>query len=274
MTGTDNGREWALITGASAGIGKVFAQKLAREGMNCILVARRKELLEELAGQLKSHHGVDCRVFPQDLGEFEAPAKILEFVQGEGIEVEVLINNAGFGSHGHFCDLDSEWEMRMIDVNCRALVGVSRAFAPPMRQRGRGSIVHLASVASFQACPYMATYGATKAFVLMFSEALWGELKPHGVHVSALCPGPTESEFFQVARFGAGRSGPFVGAEPTEIVVDRGLAAMRANQPCIVSGFRNWIKTVAVRFFPRWVTTRVAAFLLNPKNFGLEDQSK
>jgi hypothetical protein len=206
---------------------------------------------------------VECRVFAQDLGEFDAPKRLLEFTESQGIRIDTLINNAGFGSHGKFIELDPEWEMRMIDVNCRALVGISRLYAPRMVERRRGHIVHLASVAAFQPCPYMSTYGATKAFVLMFSEALWAEMLAHGVHVTAVCPGPTQSEFFQVARYGAARGREFV-VETSEIVVERGLAALEANRPCMVSGFLNGVKAFAVRFVPRSLVARVAAFILTP----------
>lgn len=263
MTSTANGKPWALITGASAGIGATFARALARKGLNCVLVARRKDRLDELAAELTRDHGVECRVFPQDLGEFDAPKRLFEYTQAQGLEISTLINNAGFGSHGKFIELDPEWEMRMIDVNCRALVGISRMYAPRMAERGRGQIVHLASVAAFQPCPYMSTYGATKAFILMFSEALWAEMLAHGVHVTAVCPGPTQSEFFQVARYGAARGREFV-VETSEVVVERGLAALEANRLYMVSGFINWMKAFAVRFFPRSLVARVAAFILTP----------
>ncbi len=257
-------RKWALITGASAGIGAVFARKLAREGMNCVLVARRKDRLEQLAAELTRDHGVDTRVLAQDLGVLEAPRKVLEFTDAEGIEVDTLINNAGYGTHGEFCELDADWEMKMVDLNCRALVGISHMYAPRMKARRSGRIVHLASVAAFQACPYMTTYGATKAFVLVFSEALWAELKEFGVHVTALCPGPTQSEFFAVAGLGDPSTTKVGSLEPTEIVVERGLEALAANRPYVVSGIGNWLKTQSVRFVPRWVATTIAGFLLKP----------
>ncbi|MBI3894255.1 MAG: SDR family oxidoreductase [Candidatus Wallbacteria bacterium] len=259
-----NGRPWALITGASAGIGAVFARKLARDGMNCVLVARRRERLEQLAAELKQDFGSDTRVFSQDLGVFEAPKKVLEFTDGEGLEIHTLINNAGYGTHGEFCAQDPEWEMKMVDLNCRALVGISHMYAPRMKARRQGNIVHLASVASFQACPYMATYGATKAFILMFSEALWAELKDYGVHVTALCPGPTQSEFFAVAGLvdtGTTRVGALA---PTDAVVEDGLGALKANKPYVVSGFSNYVKSQASRFVPRWLATVITAHMLQP----------
>jgi short-subunit dehydrogenase len=251
--------KWALVTGASAGIGETFARRLALDGYSVVLVARREERLRALAAELERDHGVGTFVVPLDLSHPSAPKTLFDTVETAGHFVEVLINNAGFGSHGSFLDLDPDREMAMVDLNCRTLVGVSRYFAVPMKRERRGGIIHLASVASFQPCPYMATYGATKGFILLFSEALWAELSEFGISVTALCPGPTATEFFDVAKYSGFAQHAF---EKPELVVERGLSAMRRGRPTVVSGLFNTIRSLSPRLIPRWLAARIAALLL------------
>jgi short-subunit dehydrogenase len=256
---TQGSGKWALITGASAGIGESFARRLAQDNYNLVLVARRGDRLRALASELERVHAIETLVIAMDLADPGAPKALFEKVEAAGHFIEVLINNAGFGSHGSFLDLDADREMAMVDLNCRTLVGVTRYFAAPMKRERRGGIIHLASIASFQPCPYMATYGATKGFILLFSEALWAELCEFGITVTALCPGPTATEFFDVAKYSGFERAAF---EKPEIVVERGLAAMRQGRPTVVSGLFNTLRAHSTRLIPRWLAAKIAAALL------------
>ncbi len=184
----------ALITGASVGLGEHFATRFARDGFDLILVARSVARLEAVAERLRLHK-VKVHVMPADLSQPNAPQALFEAVSAKGLEVECLVNNAGFGSNGAFLDLDLAHEAEMVDLNCTALLRLTHLFATPMRARGAGRILNIASTAGFQPGPYMATYYATKAFVLSFTEALAYELKGTGVTATCYCPGATHTEF-------------------------------------------------------------------------------
>lgn len=253
-----SGRRIALVTGASAGIGAAFARRLARDGYDLVLVARREERLRALAEELERQHGTRSLVVPQDLGLAGAPRRVFEATQAAGLFVELLINNAGYGAYGLFLEQDLDRQLAMIDVNCRALVGLSHLYAGPMKDRKRGGILHLSSVVAFHPCPYMATYGATKGFILSFSEALWAELGHHGVSVTALCPGLTQTEFLEVSGLHQKQH----GIETAEVVVDRGLAALAARRPSVISGWFNAARCQIPRFSPRWLTARIAELIL------------
>src|ERR1700686_2957357 len=192
--------KWALITGASAGIGVALARELAAGGANLVLTARRQERLEELARELTAKHKIKTSVFAADLAEVTAPEKIFAFTRAQGISIELLINNAGFGAYGEFPSIEVNRLLDMVQVNCAAVVHLTRLYLPEMVERRSGDILILASTAAFQAVPYISTYAATKAFDLSFAEALAEELKPHGIRVCGLCPGSTESEFHEVAN--------------------------------------------------------------------------
>src|SRR5205823_2463767 len=187
----------ALVTGASAGLGVEFARQLSKRGHRLVLAARRKERLEELARELSN-----ARAVAIDLSKANAAAKLLADVESAGEHVDVLINNAGFGLIGRFAELDAKRQRQMIDLNAGALTDLCRAVAPGMIERKSGAILNVASTAAFQPGPKMAVYFATKAFVLSLSEALHEELKTHGINVTCLCPGPTRTEFGEVAGFG------------------------------------------------------------------------
>ena len=191
--------KWALVTGASAGIGKALAEELARGGTNLVLTARRRERLAELAHSLAAAHKIQTKIFVADLAEPDAPKKIFQFTKQQGIEVELLINNAGFGAYGEFSAVDPARLTDMVQVNCAAVVHLTRLYLPEMVARRHGDVLILASTASFQSVPYISTYAATKAFDLLFAEGLAEEMKPYGVRVCALCPGSTDSEFAEVA---------------------------------------------------------------------------
>jgi uncharacterized protein len=190
-------RPIALITGASAGIGLEFAKRLAERGYDVILSARRRDRLDELAARLRAEHGgIRVEVIVADLQDSDAPAAIVAETARLGIGVDLLVNNAGFGTHGHFETLPPDRERGEIAVNVAALVALTHAFLPAMLERGQGGVINVASTAAFQPVPYMAVYAATKAFVRSFSEALHEEVQARGVRVIALCPGPTATEFF------------------------------------------------------------------------------
>lgn len=243
----------ALITGASAGIGAAFAQELAARQTDLILVARSEDKLQNLAHQLQEQYGIQVKVIVQDLTEPSAATQIFNTVQQQGLTVDLLINNAGFGLYGDFVDLDRTAQLKMIQLNVLALVDLTHQFLPPMRQRRNGKIVNLASTAAFQSMPYLNVYGATKAFVLSFSEALWAENRSHGVKILAVCPGPTETNFFQEAKF------PSALAEQaarnyttTETVVKETLAALETDEPNLVpGGLGNQLLANLSRFLPR-----------------------
>jgi len=250
----------ALITGASAGLGEGFARSLAAEGHDLILTARRADRLETLAAELRAAHGVTVTIFAADLGQPEAPAKLLADIAAVGLTIDTLINNAGFGARGGVAELDGAVQLGMIDLNCRALVALAQGVLPQMIARRSGGILNLASVASFQPGPWMAVYYASKAFVLSFSEALHEEVKDKGVRVAALCPGPTRTEFADVAGLGETPLFTRLASDPDTVVRD-GLAALRANQAVKVSGVMNLMMTEGIRFTPRALARRIAGSL-------------
>ena len=248
-----------LITGASAGLGVIFAKRLAAQKYNLVLVARRKDRLEELAAELRNAHGVEVVVQAADLAAQGAVPKLMAQLAKAKITITTLINNAGFGTLGPFADMDMAQQQEMIDLNISALVQLCHAVLPDMKTRRAGSILNVASTAAFQAGPKMAVYYASKAFVLSFSEALHDEVKALGIKVSCLCPGPTKTEFFKAAD--ASNIGLVKLAGAPEKVVDDGLAALARNQAYVISGWSNRIFSHAARMSPRFITRRIARSL-------------
>jgi uncharacterized protein len=242
----------ALITGASAGLGVDFARQLSKRGHRLVLVARRKDRLEDLANELGN-----ARAVALDLSKANAAAKLMADLEAAGEEVEILVNNAGFGLIGRFAELDAKRQRQMIDLNVGTLTDLCRAVAPQMIKRKSGAILNVASTAAFQPGPKMAVYFATKAFVLSLTEALHEELKPHGVHVTCLCPGPTRTEFGDVAGFGGNGLFDRVAME-SPAVVKAGLDALDRNRAVVVSGLFNKIGAASTRFAPRSVVRRIA----------------
>ena len=243
-----------LITGASAGLGAEFARQCRRRGDELVLVARRKDRLEALAAELGS-----CHVIAADLARPEAAAKLLADVAGLGLEIETLINNAGFGAAGTFAETPPERLLEMIDLNVRSLTELCRLVLPGMLERRRGAILNVASTAAFQAGPYSAVYYATKAYVLSLSEALYHESKGKGVRVTALCPGPTATEFFEVAGSPDGRLARM--ATDPKAVVAAGLAGLARNRPIVIPGVANKIGAFGTRLMPRSALRRIVASL-------------
>jgi short-subunit dehydrogenase len=235
----------ALITGASAGIGAAFVRILASKGMNVVLVARSKEKLEKVAADIK---GVKATVIPLDLTEANAISKLQSRLSEENISVDLLVNNAGFGTFGQFETIDSGREKEMIQLNVSAVVELTHAFIPAMLERKEGAIINVASTAAHLPVPYMAVYAATKAFVLSFSEALWAEYKDRGIRILSLNPGSTESEFHQVA----GMTVSSFPMETAEAVVLNGLKALEEGRSFVISGMSNAILgDVLTRIIPR-----------------------
>jgi short-subunit dehydrogenase len=242
----------ALVTGASSGIGAEFARELARRGHGVTLVARREELLQELAGELRDAHGVRAEVLACDLVDPEQRDGLPGRIEALGLTVNILINNAGYGSAGNFVDLDPAREADMVRLNCEAVVALTGAYAPQLVERREGAILIVASSAGIQPLPRQATYAATKAFALHFAEALHTELGSAGVAVTALCPGPVETEF--AAR--AGLQDVFDGVPGIAKVSSGGVArqaisGLAKNRRVVVPGLPIKLTAVAGRFTPR-----------------------
>ena len=256
--------KWALVTGASAGIGKALADELATNGTNLILTARRKDRLDQLSQQFVAAHKIRSEVLAADLTDPTAPEKIFAFTQGKGIAVDLLINNAGFGAYGEITTVETHRLLDMVQVNCGAVVHLTRLYLPEMVQRRSGDVLIVASTASFQAVPYISTYAATKAFDLLFAEGLAEEMKPYGVRVCALCPGSTESEFHEVA--GQVHLAPAARRRETaEKVARTGLQALAAGKSYVISGTGNYLGAQTQRLVPRRFVTRVAAKMFRPR---------
>jgi len=251
-----------LITGASSGIGEAFARRLAARGENLLLVARSEDKLKSLCEELAQAHNVHAQYVALDLTEEDAPGKLFAETDQRGLQIETLINNAGFGSMGDFASLDVARELEMIDLNVRALVALTHLYLQPMRERKSGTIINVASTAAFQGVPFMATYAATKAFVLSFSEALWDENRPLGVHVMALCPGVTETNFFAAANTD---KPPMRVAQTPDEVVDTALSGLKRRKSHIISGWTNYIMAESERLVPRWIVARIAGKAMRPK---------
>jgi hypothetical protein len=252
----------ALITGASAGLGLEFAKRFAADGHDLVLVARRRDRLEALAGQLQQAHGVKAHVVAADLALPDGPRRVLEEVRRLEVSVDFLVNNAGFGTSGAFSEIDLKRELEMVQVNIVALLELTRALLPGMVARKSGRILNIGSTAGFQPGPFMAAYYASKAFVNSFTEALWYELRGTGVTATVSCPGATATEFAAVA--GNDRSRLFrMGAASPSAVAREAYRAMMAGRPIVVHGMRNKVGVQLLRVSPRGAIRAVAA-ALNP----------
>jgi len=251
-----------LITGASTGIGAAFARKLAARGRNVLLVARSEDKLIALCNELGRLTSIRAQYVALDLQQPDAGEQLLEETKKRELEIEMLINNAGFGSMGDFARLDLNTELEIIQLNVRAVVDLTHRFLDPMRERKRGTIINVASTAAFQAVPYMATYAATKAFVLSFSEAIAEENRSHGIHVMALCPGVTETNFFEASKIDRP---PMRTIQTAEEVVDAALRGLARQKTVKISGWANWLLVEAERFVPRSTVTKVAAKALRSR---------
>ena len=242
-----------VITGASSGIGEAFARALAARGHNLLLVARSEDKLTRLCSELGRTARIHCQHVGLDLSRPESPSKLFAETKTRGLEIDLLINNAGFGSMGEFATQDLSHELNMIDLNVRSLVEMTYRFLEPMRERKSGSIINVASTAGFQPVPYMATYAATKAFVLSFSEALWEENRSYGIEVLALCPGVTETGFFAASHI---QKPPARTSETPEQVVETALRGLKRRKSSIVSGAPNKLMVATERLMPRSIVLR------------------
>jgi hypothetical protein len=242
----------ALVTGASGGIGRELATLLARDGHDLVVVARSEADLVDLGNRLQDDYGVTVTVVVKDLADPDSPAEIQAALDERGIEVDVLVNNAGFATYGRFLDTDLDTERDELQVNVLAVTELTKRFLPGMVERGEGRVLNVASTAAFQPGPLMAVYYASKAYVLSFSEALAAELDGTGVTVTALCPGPTDTGFQSRAEMGASKLVQGDLQDPAE-VARAGYRGMQAGEAVVVPGLRNKLLTVAVRLLPRSV---------------------
>lgn len=249
-------RPFAVITGASSGIGAEFARQLAPRGYDLILVARRLDRLTAMADELRAAHAVQCVPFEADLSRREERDRLCDQLVSEHARVEVLVNNAGFGTHGFFHETDLARELELIDVNCAAPVHLTKRMLPWMLERRRGFIVNVASLSAFAPGPVMAMYFASKAFLLSWSEALWEECRDTGVSVTTLCPGPVRTEFQRTAGLSPRARSSGTAPVPVEKVVRDGLQAVFGNSRLVIPGWQAKIAAAVSRFMPRSRTLR------------------
>lgn len=254
--------KWALVTGASAGIGLELARQLAEGGAHLVLTARRADRLEKLAAELSGKHHVNVEVFAADLAQPDAPGQIHAFTGGKGIEIELLVNNAGFGAFGFNHEIAESRLLEMIQVNCAAVVHLTRLYVPAMVKRGHGDVLIVSSVAAFQPVPFISTYAATKAFDLLFAEGVAEEVREFGVRVCALCPGSTTTEFQQVAQQ---PDRAFRAAETAGKVARVGLEGLAKGKTCVISGSKNRWMVVSERIAPRSFIAKMAAKMMGPE---------
>lgn len=258
-------RKVALITGASAGIGEALAGVFSRERNDLILSARRGDRLQEIADELHDRHAVDVHVIAADLAAPDGSKRLYEQVQQLGLEVEYLVNNAGFGTFGPFAETDVDRSMELVRLNVAAVTGLTALFLPAMVERGRGRIMNVASAAAFQPGPLMAAYYASKAYVLHFSEALAEELEGSGVTVTALCPGPVRTEFQDVADMHD--SGLVAGKRLISVatVAEIGYRSMMYGKPIAIPGFMMKLTALSVRFAPRRLVAKFVRRLMEAR---------
>ena len=250
-------RKTALITGASAGIGLELARVFAREGHDLVLVARNEAKLRQLADELTEKFKVSVRVLVKDLGLPRAPDEIFMELQGAGLRVDVLVNNAGFGSYGFFSETDLDHELQMIQLNITALTHLTKLFLKEMLKRGEGKILNVASTAAFQPGPLMAAYYASKSYVLSFSEALAEEVRGTGITVTCLCPGPTTSEFQGRANIGKDillMKGRMMSAQS---VAEIGFRGLMKGKRVVIAGTTNRLLVLGTKLAPRALVTRI-----------------
>ena len=248
---------YTLITGASSGIGEAFARRLARDGHNLFLVARSEDKLKELCDELAAEHKISAKYFSADLIDVDSDVAVFEETKKQGLEIDWLINNAGFGSMGDFAELDLERELEMIELNITAVVALTHHFLKGMRERKKGTIINVSSGASFQPIPFFATYAATKAFVSSFSEAIAEENRPFGVRIMALCPGTTDTGFFEAS----GIKDPIKikGVQTSDQVVEAALRGLERGNHKTVSGWTNYFVASIVNLLPNSLITRTMA---------------
>jgi short-subunit dehydrogenase len=256
----------ALITGASSGIGERFAYALARRNYDLVLTARRQDRLDAVAAKAREIGAGRIEIIACDLARTAAPLELQSRLAAAQIEVDCLINNAGFGTTGLFARLLLARELEEIELNVTAVVALTRLFLPAMIERRHGTIINVASTAAFQPIPYMATYAATKAFVLNFTEAVSAEAAGNGVRILALCPGPVRTEFQAVAKNQSALVPSFFYLD-ADTVVEQALAAVDRGRRVRINGMMNAVGAVAARLFPRALVTAIAGRIYRNAGF-------
>lgn len=251
-----------LITGSSSGIGAAFARKLALLGRNVLLIARSEDKLINLCNELGRLSDVRAQYVAIDLTEPGSGARLFEETQKRQLDIDMLINNAGFGSMADFAGNDLAYQLKMVDLNVRAVVELTHRFLLPMRERKQGTIINVASTAGFQPVPFMATYAATKAFVLSFSEALWEENRTQGIHVMALCPGVTETNFFEASNM---ERPPMRTVQTPEQVVDAALRGLARRKSSVVTSWTNLLIVETERVVPRSMVLKITGKALRAR---------
>ena len=246
---------WAVVTGASGGLGEAYARELARQGSDVVLVARSVEPMERLAAELSEQHGVSTMVLPCNLSDPKARAALVATL--DTLEIHTLVNNAGFGTMGMLGELDRARITSEVELNVVALTELTHAVVPRMVARGRGAIINVASMAAFQPIPQMSTYAATKSYVLSFTSGLWAELEGTGVRAVCICPGPTDTSFFD----NAGNGDVMKQRRRPEQVVASTFAALRAGKPYVVDGASNKVMAQSSRFVPTSLLVRAATWV-------------
>ncbi|MDZ8051824.1 MAG: SDR family NAD(P)-dependent oxidoreductase [Aulosira sp. ZfuVER01] len=250
----------ALITGASSGIGKAFAQQLAARNTNLVLVARSQEKLHQLTKELQENYNIQVEVIVKDLTETHAAQEVFDVTQAKGLTIDLLINNAGFGDYGDFASSHGEKQVKIVQLNILALVDLTHKFLPLMRQRQSGSIINVSSITAFQPMPYLSVYAASKAFIVSFSQALWAENRSYGIRVLVTCPGPIETNFFTEANFPPMLAGSTEQMFTSEEVVQISLKALENWQPAVVIGdIKTQIRTILARIVPRKILLNMLA---------------
>ena len=251
-------KKHALITGASSGIGLEMARIFAGEGFDLVLTARREERLMNLKQELEKDHSIRVHLFVADLSKPDAPNSLFQFCENQDLQINVLINNAGIGDYGFFSEADWAKTATMIDLNVKSLTHLTHLFLPGMIERGNGKIMNVASTAAFQPGPLMSVYYATKHYVLAFSEALANEVAEHDITVTALCPGPTQSEFQETANMEKSKLMDRFPMPSSAEVAQYGFSALQNGKRIAIYGTVNQLMTYIIKFFPRsWVTAIV-----------------
>jgi uncharacterized protein len=251
----------ALITGASGGIGYELAKLFAADSYNLVLVARSAEKLAQFADELQRVHGITIKVVPLDLASTPAPQFLFDQLQREGVAVDVLVNNAGYGKFGEFAQTSLEDSLGQIQLNITALTALTRLFLPAMIERRAGKIMNVASTAGFQPGPFMAVYYATKAHVISFSEALANELAGTGVTVTCFCPGATDTGFALRAGNDKTRLFKQIGAMDVKTVARDGYKGLMKGKTLVISGLKNWAVAESIRFAPRKMVTAISRWI-------------
>ncbi len=255
----------ALVTGASSGIGRAFVEVLAARGMSVVLTARSQDVLQKLAAEIVAQHQVRAEVIQADLSEKQAAVQLAAEVERRGMTIDLLVNNAGFLTHGHFEEVSPGREHDEVMVNNAAMVDLTHAFLPGMLARRDGGVINVASIAGFQPIPYMAVYAASKAFVISFSVALWEECRDRNVRVVTLCPGTTDTPFFDVAEAPEAALGK---KRSPQQVVTTALRGLEQRRSIVVDGTINGLLTHGPRFIPRWLAARFAGRAVQPRQGG------